>query len=278
MEKRGLYLFFIITLFLILIPLINAQPPFAQNPTFTNGYEIKIPLFRTLRQNEDFRFSFHVYNISNGVPIDNSTTNCNFHLYNSSGEHIVEGNNFSYTTGHGAINEWEILILGGNFSDVSSYSYLVSCNSPLLGGFESISFEVTTTGDSLETPNSIIYLILSINALLLFLLCLYGGIALPFKNERDDERRIVSIQKLKYFKVGLLFLSYVLFVWLANLLFALANNFPIIKPYTAFFEMVFTIMIAFSFPLFVLMLIIMSILAWKDLQLRKLLSRGARPQ
>ncbi len=134
-------------------------------------------------------------------------------------------------------------------------------------------FEVTPSGIALETSDAIIYLILTVGSILLFLLCLYGGIILPFKNRRN-EKGIISVDKVKYFKVGLLFLSYVLFVWVLNLLFTLSNNLAILTQYTGFFRIMFLVMNAMSYPIFVFMIILMGVLAWKDLQLKKLLRRG----
>ena len=132
-------------------------------------------------------------------------------------------------------------------------------------------FTITPTGRILETSDSITHTILTIGSLFFFLLTLWGGVVLPFKNERDGEGKIISVQKLKYFKVGLLFLSYVFFIWMLNLLLALSTNFSILTQYTKFFEVVFSVMNAMSYPLFVFRLIIMSIMAWKDLALKKLL-------
>lgn len=137
-------------------------------------------------------------------------------------------------------------------------------------------YEVTPTGFILETSDSITYIILTAGSILLFLLCLYGGLVLPFRNGRDDNG-IMSVDKIKYFKIGLLFMSYVLFVWLLNLLFTLSNNFSILTQYTAFFRIIFLVMNAMSYPIFVFMLIFMSVIAWKDFQLKKLLLRGFNP-
>ncbi|KKK78255.1 hypothetical protein LCGC14_2845400 [marine sediment metagenome] len=138
-------------------------------------------------------------------------------------------------------------------------------------------FEVTQTGDTLSTSESIIYSILFLGVLFFFLLCLYGGIVLPFSSERNEEGKIISVQKLKYFKLSLLFLSYLLFVWLTNLLFALANNFNILTSYANFFSMIFTILNSLSYVIFVVMFVAFMFLAWKDLQLKKLLQRGLNP-
>ncbi|GAH93424.1 unnamed protein product, partial [marine sediment metagenome] len=44
----------------------------------------------TLRQNTAHYFQFHVYNISTGLHVDDTTTNCTFHLYNKTGENQIE--------------------------------------------------------------------------------------------------------------------------------------------------------------------------------------------
>ena len=141
----------------------------------------------------------------------------------------------------------------------------------------SYDFVITPTGRTLGTPDSILYIILTAASVFVFLLCLLGGLVLPFRNRRNDQGRIISVEKLKYFKVGLLFLSYVFFVWMLNLLFALSNNFSILTQHTGFFKIVFLVINSMSYVVFVFMLILMSILAWKDLALNKLLSRGINP-
>ena len=138
-------------------------------------------------------------------------------------------------------------------------------------------FEITPSGFLLKTSDSITYLILMGGVLFFFLLCLYGGIVLPFGNERNSQGKIVSVQKLKYFKLACLFTSYILFVWLLNLLLALSTNFSILTQHTKFFEVIFSVVNSMSYPIFVLMFVSMLFLAWNDLNLRKLLLRGITP-
>ncbi len=277
MRKGVFFTIAILFSILILSPLITAQPPFIQEGVFTEGYEIKIPPFGVLKQGSDFEFSFHVYNISDGIPVGNSTTICQLHLYNSTGNHLFIDTNIPHSDDVGIPNDWDVIIDGNNFSLVGDYAYLIQCNSSFLGGFDSVEFQVTSTGRLLKTSDSINYSILTLGALFLFLLCLYGGMVLPFKNERDEEQKIVSVEKLKYFKVGLIFLSYVFFVWFLNLLLTLSTNFSVLTQFTKFFEVIFSVTNTVSLALFVLMLFLMSVLAWKDLQLKKLLDKGISP-
>ena len=145
-DKKGNLFLLCFLLSFFFISLVSAQPPFQQTTNFVDGYEIKVPAFSTLQQNQNFTFSFHIYNISDGIPIDDSSTDCDFHLYDNLGEHLITQNNIPNTDSHGLVNEWEIEVFGTNFSRIGAYSYLIDCNSTTLGGFESISFEVTPTG------------------------------------------------------------------------------------------------------------------------------------
>jgi uncharacterized membrane-anchored protein YitT (DUF2179 family) len=158
-----------IFIFLFSFNLIHADPPFAQPQNLLGGYEIKIPPFDTFKQNEDLNLNFHLFNLSNGVPIDNSSTDCFIHLYQSNGiqELEIEVPHESFNTIN---NEWEILILGDNFSGIGNYAYIVQCNSSSLGGFESISFSITPSGNS-GTANIVFFIAVIV---LLFGLNLFG--------------------------------------------------------------------------------------------------------
>ncbi len=138
-------------------------------------------------------------------------------------------------------------------------------------------FGVTPTGTILKTSDSLTYILLTIGSLILFLLSLWGGMVLPFKNKRNDEGKVEAVQKLKYFKLLCLATAYILFVWLLNLFLTLSTNFSILTQYTKFFEVIFSVVNSVSYPLFVVMFIIMLFLAWKDLALKKLLLRGINP-
>ena len=273
-SSKGVFL--IIFSILFLFPLVNAQPPFQQTTILDKGIQIEVTLIDTIEQNKLFQFHIHAHNSSNGLLLKNDTIDfCAIHLFNNSGKHIVL-TNMTYDKDHLG---WEFNVLGGNFSKIGFYDSLFYCEvTGEIGGFFEHIFEVTKNGDVLDTPKTIVYLILVMGALFFFLLCLYGGIVLPFKNKRNEASKIIAIERLKYFKLALLFLSYILFVWIANLLFALANNFDILTSYIAFFEIMFKVINSFSLAVFVIMWVSMMFLAWRDLNLKRLLSRGINPK
>jgi len=135
---------------------------------------------------------------------------------------------------------------------------------------------VTNIKREITIQESVIYVLLAAFAFLAFLLNLWGAIALPFKNPRN-EGRIVAVSALKYFKVGCMFLAFAFLVWLSNLVFTLSNNLVTLSQYNGFFQGIFQILIAFVWPVFVLMIIVFVVMGWKDLKLNKLLLRGFTP-
>ncbi len=134
-------------------------------------------------------------------------------------------------------------------------------------------FIITPSGMSITSGSSMIYFILISGSLFLFVLCLWAGLILPFRNKRAEGGEILGIQLAKYPKVALLFLSYVFLVWLINLLIALSNSFNITQQYFGFFRVIFGVLNSFSYPLFVIMLIFIMTLAIKDFKLKNQLDQ-----
>ena len=139
-------------------------------------------------------------------------------------------------------------------------------------------FDITKTGTELSTSRAILHFVLLIGVLGVFLLTLWGAIILPMKNPRGGLDEIVAVDFLKYFKLGLMFISYTLLVWVINLFLSISNNFLLLTQFNGFFTMIFVILRAFMWPLFVTMWVVFIILAWKDLRLLKLLERGFTPK
>ncbi len=271
--KKGV--FFIVMLSLILFPLVNAQgQAFQVNLNPDTGIQVIFPRFETFKLNQDFNLTINTHNISDGRHITDA--NCTIFIVNQTGKIII---NQKLERANDLGEGLHVIFLNkGNFSQKGFYDLHIDCQTSNIGGLVDGIYKVTDTGEDLDTPKVVIYLTLLFGALFFFLLCLYGGIALPFKNKRNEAAKIIAIERLKYFKLALLFLSYILFVWIANLLFALANNFNILTSYIAFFEIMFRVINSFSFVVFVIMFVSMLFLAWKDLQLEKLLSRGINPK
>lgn len=129
-----------------------------------NGIGILYKDQPTLKQDTNFTFSFHIYNSTNGQPLTNSSAFCAFHLYDSSGEHLIQESNIQF-----GVNDYDFFqdALGSNFSN-GEYSFVVACfdNAPISesGGCSDF-FNVTSNGE--EQTYS--YLIATVVLILTFL-------------------------------------------------------------------------------------------------------------
>jgi len=171
--KIKLLTIFVLVL-LISIVGVMAAPPFITAVTSTSdeGYDIKYPVISYLKINTDYEFNFHVFNKSNGLFITNETAKCEFHLYNSTGNHIINETVTEFDHDY----DFEIKVGGGNFSKVGFYSYIFQCNgTDNIGGFVSAQLIITETGFQNDESNNglpIMIFILSIT-FMIFLIPFY---------------------------------------------------------------------------------------------------------
>jgi len=273
MKKRELDIFFIIVLSLIVMPLINSQQP-TQTQINVNteiGLDIIFPKFNPLKVNNDFNFNIQVFNRSTSLELDNSTTNCSFHLINSSGNHIFISDPLSYDNVH---NHWQVIVKGGNFSQIEEMSYIVDCtylNS--ISGFASSDFEVTPTGTILETPESLLYIIILITTFILFLGFLYPAIKLPYSNKTNPDGSITKITRAKYLKLLSVWFAYGFLMWFLQILNGISKSFITLTYLSNFITNIFTYSQWFSIGITFLILTIILIEIWKDIILSNTIKR-----
>ena len=139
-------------------------------------------------------------------------------------------------------------------------------------------YEVTRITTEIDTGESIIYVLLTIAVFLMFLFSLWGAIGLPARNRRNELNRVISVEIMKYPKIGLMFLSYAFFTWFINILLTLSTNVVALGHYEGFFAMIFNFLMAGLYAFFVGMIVIFFVLGARDLKLVKLLTRGINPR
>ena len=109
----------------------------------TNGYQIETTPYFYMKLGQNFTANFHVFNLSDGKPLSNTSINCELHVYNQLGTHILKNTKLPFSN---TDNEWEVYMSEGNFSQIGLYSWIVYCNSSVYGGFRSATFEITHNG------------------------------------------------------------------------------------------------------------------------------------
>jgi len=258
---------------MMLIPLVSSIPPFTITQQFQTGYAIVDTPQVILKQNQDFTYNFFVYNLSNGNLIDNSSTECIFYLANSSGD-VVYIDNVTFVPG---LDYWEIIINGGNFSELGEYSYGTQCQSTAVdyGGTIIGTWKVTYAGIELTTERAI----LNIGFLFMLLLLIAGTIiginAIPNKNYVDEEG-MLQILRVKYLRNILWLFVYglvmgVVFI-ISNIAYVFSSNSLIPK----FFFMIFQIMMVLSPVVILIAIIFIIVKVFQDIAMEELIERGEK--
>lgn len=130
-------------------------------------------------------------------------------------------------------------------------------------------FEVTQNGSILSQPESIIYILLTGAIFLFFLFSLYVTIITPYSNKSNNKGEIIQITKLKYIKLSLIPITYVLFIWFLNSLIGLSYNFLKVTLFFGFVSFIFTMLNGFSYVLILLIFIMMIKEMFVDLNIMK---------
>lgn len=266
MKKIGVCIYFMLIIS-SLISLSSANSPYQQNVNLNEGYSIRFPEQGLIKANENYTFSFYVFNMTNGFPINDSLTSCRFNLFDNYGNDLI--NNLINNDG---LNKWSILVLSSNFSNEGEYTYIIQCNSSDSGGFESVGFTVSNKKQDIQIGESLLYVILTLAVLSFFLLILYFAIAVPYSNKLNESGAVIKVTKTKYIKLFLIALSYILFLWFLNVLIGVSDNFVSLTMYYGYVAFLFDIMNrgSIAFLIFIFILFIFEII--KDAKLNKLMS------
>jgi len=154
MKNRNYAIVLGVMMFLSLLSVVSAQPPFQQSETAI-GITIEAPIIEYHKTNGDFEFYIHVHNATSGLLLDNTTTNCIIHLYcTDDGEHVIE--DAMPFNGNGIDFKYDVL--GSNFTNNGQYAVLFYCEVPgERGGFFEYGFDINPTGSEFTIAQGILY-------------------------------------------------------------------------------------------------------------------------
>lgn len=145
-KERGFFLFGILLLFSI--TLVMAQPPFQNSITASKSILIETPVIEYHQQNQDLIFNLHPHNSTDGQLISHGDISyCLVHMYEPNNRtHLVQAN----MTPNINEQDYELLVLGGNFSSLGQYAVYMYCQGnstgDLRGGYFEFGFDVNKNG------------------------------------------------------------------------------------------------------------------------------------
>lgn len=140
-------------------------------------------------------------------------------------------------------------------------------------------FLITPIGDSINTGQSLIYIILLISDLLL--LALFGVIVIitPYENAGEQTNRgtmITRVTKTKYVKLVSILISYGLFLIFIMILTGMANNYLKFEALNQLMGRVYGFLSVIGYGLTVSIVWILFLNLWKDIILNKIILREGK--
>lgn len=154
------------------------------------------------------------------------------------------------------------------------YLTKVQCVDGIYNSTATFCITITQTGSELSVGQGIIMLIFVIALIFIFLLCLYGAIRLPWKHGRNEFGKVVSVNDLKYLKIFLFVLSYLLLIFIFGTMRGISANYLFMTGLSKFFDVLYWIMFSFLFPGLVLALIITIISILTNLKFKEAIERN----
>lgn len=127
----------------------------------------------------------------------------------------------------------------------------------------SVCFKVTSTGNSLSTSDSLIYIVLLVILLILDIILFYVIAVMKVENPSKDGEPIgVSIKK--YFRILLIGISYAMILLTLNLMNALAISTSQVSQFSGIIGGLFSIMMSGAIVWTILIFIWIAVTLWKD--------------
>lgn len=139
-------------------------------------------------------------------------------------------------------------------------------------------FTITNTGSQFDTGKSILYAVL----IGLFILIFIGGTItvkhLPSSNTKDDEGRILSINKLKYLRPAIYFILWILFIAILFLAQNVAYAYLGESMFSNVLFVLFRICLGLSPLIMIVWVIHFFVKFFEDKKFQKMLNRGFYPK
>jgi len=140
---------------------------------------------------------------------------------------------------------------------------------------ETLCFDITPDGKVFTQGKATSYIGFIIILFILFGLSLFGSIVIPWKHVRTEEGYVVGINEMRYVKLMLWALNYILLTFLFGLSYKFFREAGI-EGFTQFFRWAYQIMLSFLYPILIATIIFMVMAFLSSKRLRQQLEKGIR--
>lgn len=161
------------------------------------------------------------------------------------------------------------------FTDVTgTYIYTTCGDSDGVYTCASVDFEITPTGTVFDTSQAIFYSMFIICMFFVFILTLYGALRIPWKNKRNSDGKVISVNELKYVKAILWYFLYYEAWFMSFLLYGMFTGFLGVGGVGNFFRVAYVIFKSLLFPITFGTIFFIIIIIVQDMKFQRAISRG----
>lgn len=201
-------------------------------------------------------------------------SDCTISIENPTPTLIVNNENMSYVS-DGFFN----YTLNNSFTGINGmYRGSVSCTDGAISGFSTFTFLITPSGTEPSVTQGILYSVLLIILVVLLSFSIIGAKNLDGNNEFDVGGNFIKINFNKYLKLGLFFLSYLLLIFIAFILYAISSNFMFLGFASDIFWLIHLLLWILLAPVFIAFVAVTLIKFVLDMRLDKLRERNLKPR
>ncbi len=155
-----------------------------------------------------------------------------------------------------------------NTSVLGQYAYNVCGDKEGTLNCERITFSINGLGKDIETPESILYVILMISVLILFSMFLTIAILTPYDNVKERHRDLIfvkKINKLKYVKLVSIWIAYGFFMWFITMVTGISNNYILFEGLRGMANSLYTFLYVGNYVIGVSIMWFIFINIWRDI-------------
>jgi len=197
------------------------------------------------------------------------TCSCEISINSPNGTNLVRSDNAVLT------DYFAIFTLNETHTaDLGVYSGEIHCSNGVDNGASTFEYLITYSGSELSTAEGIVYVIVFVVSLLLFTLCLIGAIKIKWSRLSNTGGNTLEFNDLRYVKLVLWFVSYLLLIWIAFLSMGISQNFLFLNGASTLFNVIYTSLLIAIFPIMVVLVIVGGINIAQDKKYQKALQRG----
>lgn len=194
---------------------------------------------------------------------------CNITIFDPDNIKLVD---FQPMTNGG--DEHNYLVNESNTTKQGVYPYDVTCTTGASNRTDSFQFEITASGENLETGESIIYIIVLVIAFFIFCLLVFGSFKIPWRNSKDETGKVLDVNDFKWVKLACMVFSYLVLMFILSLTHDITINFLFLDNVGNFFQGAYMVLLTLFYPMMVLMPWVVMFILFQDRRVKKLLERG----